>query len=71
MHIAAQFGYTDLITKFANANVNLQQISRKTGLSALHIASFYGEEGNLQTTTPQLYFSKLLILLYAYMCCLS
>ena len=52
MHIAAQFGYTDLITKFANANVNLQQISRKTGLSALHIASFYGEEGNLQTTTP-------------------
>ena len=62
MHIAAKFGYTDLITKFANANVNLQQISRKTGLSALHIASFYGEEGNLQTTNlPQLYFSKLII----------
>ena len=45
IHIAAKFGHTDLISKFASANVNLRQVSRKTGLSALHIASFYGMEG--------------------------
>ena len=46
MHIAAKFGHTDHIAKFAKANVNLRQVSRKTGLSAIHIASFYGKEGN-------------------------
>ena len=46
IHIAAKFGHTELISKFAAAGVNLRQVSRKTGLSALHVASFYGMEGN-------------------------
>ena len=45
IHIAAKHGHLDLINKFASSNVNLRQLSRKTGLSALHIASYFGEEG--------------------------
>ena len=45
MHIAAKYGHLELINKFAKSNVNLRQLSRKTGLSALHIAAYYGEEG--------------------------
>ena len=47
IHIAAKFGHTELISKFAAAGVNLRQVSRKTGLSALHVASFYGMEGKI------------------------
>lgn len=50
IHIAAKFGHTELISKFAAAGVNLRQVSRKTGLSALHVASFYGMEGNIIAT---------------------
>ena len=46
IHIAAKFGHSSLIDKFAKTNVNVRQISRKTGMSALHIAAYYGEEGN-------------------------
>lgn len=45
MHIAAKHGHLELINKFAKSNVNLRQLSRKTGLSALHIASYFGKEG--------------------------
>ena len=45
IHIAAKFGHSSLIDKFAKTNVNVRQISRKTGMSALHIAAYYGEEG--------------------------
>lgn len=45
MHIAAKHGHLELINKFAKSNVNLRQLSRKTGLSALHIACFYGKDG--------------------------
>ena len=31
--------------QFSSSNVNLRQVSRKTGLSALHIAAYFGEEG--------------------------
>ena len=50
IHIAAKFGHTELISKFAAAGVNLRQVSRKTGLSALHVASFYGMEGKIIAT---------------------
>ena len=33
------------IDKFHKSNVNLRQLSRKTGLTALHIAAYYGNEG--------------------------
>ncbi len=46
IHIAAKHGHVDLINKFAEGHVNLRQLSRKTGLSALHIAAYYGEDGN-------------------------
>jgi ankyrin repeat protein len=45
IHIAAKFGHTELIDKFHKSNVNLRQLSRKTGLTALHIAAYYGNEG--------------------------
>ncbi len=44
IHIAAKYGHLELINKFASSNVNLRQVSRKTGLSALHIAAYFGEE---------------------------
>ena len=44
IHIAAKYGHLELINKFASSNVNLRQLSRKTGLSALHIASYNGKE---------------------------
>ena len=43
--IAAKFGHTELIDKFHKSNVNLRQLSRKTGLTPLHIAAYYGNEG--------------------------
>ena len=49
IHIAAKFGHSSLIDKFAKTNVNVRQISRKTGMSALHIAAYYGEEGSFPT----------------------
>ncbi|XP_059080155.1 serine/threonine-protein phosphatase 6 regulatory ankyrin repeat subunit B-like [Tigriopus californicus] len=48
MHIAAKHGHLELINKFAKSNVNLRQLSRKTGLSALHIASYYGKEDTVR-----------------------
>ena len=47
IHIAAKYGHASLIEKFAKSNVNLRQVSRKMGLSALHVAAYYGEEGKL------------------------
>ena len=47
IHIAAKFGHTELIDKFHKSNVNLRQLSRKTGLTALHIAAYYGNEGKI------------------------
>ena len=44
---SAKFGHTELIDKFHKSNVNLRQLSRKTGLTPLHIAAYYGKEGNL------------------------
>lgn len=49
IHIAAKYGHLELINKFASSNVNLRQLSRKTGLSALHIAAYFGEEGEAVT----------------------
>ena len=44
IHIAAKYGHVDLLNKFAEGHVNLRQLSRKTGQSALHIAAYYGKE---------------------------
>ena len=48
IHIAAKYGHVDLINKFAEGHVNLRQLSRKTGLSALHIAAYYGKEDTVR-----------------------
>ena len=41
--LAAKFGHTEIISELAKHGVNMRLISRKIGLSALHVAAFYGE----------------------------
>ena len=44
VQIAAKFGHSQLVEIFAKNSVNMRQVSRKLGLSALHVSAFYGEE---------------------------
>ena len=45
IHIAAKYGHSTLIEKFAKSNVNLRQVSRKTGLSASPRSSILWRRG--------------------------
>ena len=43
IHIAAKYGHTGIIEVLAKSKVNLRRTSRKIGLTALHVATFFGE----------------------------
>ena len=43
MHIAAKYGHQGIIEELASNKVNLRLASRKIGLTALHVAAFFGE----------------------------
>ena len=44
VHLAAKCGHADVFDVFAKTGVSLRQPSSKIGMTALHIAAFYGEE---------------------------
>ena len=44
VHLAAKCGHADIFDIFAKSGVSLKQPSSKIGMTALHIASYFGEE---------------------------
>ena len=44
VHLAAKCGHADVFDVFAKSGVSLRNPSSKIGMTALHIASYYGEE---------------------------
>ena len=44
VHLAARHGHSSVISEFVKQNISLRNLSRKTGMTALHVAAFYGEE---------------------------
>ena len=44
IHLAAKCGHADVFDLFARTGVSLKQPSSKIGMTALHIAAYYGEE---------------------------
>jgi ankyrin repeat protein len=44
VHLAAKCGHADVFDVFAKSGVSLRHPSSKIGMTALHIASYYGEE---------------------------
>lgn len=43
LHIAARNGFPLIINDFVKHGVNLRMISHRSGMTALHVAAFYGE----------------------------
>ena len=44
VHLAARYGHSAVISEFVKQNISLRNLSRKLGMTALHIAAFYGVE---------------------------
>ena len=45
VHLAARAGHNGVLSQLRSQHASMRITSRKNGLSALHVAAFYGEAG--------------------------
>ena len=45
VHLAARAGHNGVLSQLRSQHSSMRITSRKNGLSALHVAAFYGEAG--------------------------